>query len=41
MRRKITIALLALGTLTGYGSSLAHVVHRHCAECARWRSDSR
>jgi hypothetical protein len=41
MRRKITIALLALGTFVGYASGIAHAVHHHCAECAGWHSDSR
>ncbi|MGD0525009.1 MAG: hypothetical protein ABSE49_07690 [Polyangiaceae bacterium] len=39
MRRKITIALLALGTVVGYGSTLAHAVHHHRhADCAGWSS---
>jgi hypothetical protein len=40
MRRKITIALLALGTVVGYGSGIAHAVHRHHhhAACAGWSS---
>jgi hypothetical protein len=40
MRRKITIALLALGTFVGYGSGIAHAVHHHHAECAGWHSDA-
>jgi len=37
MRRKIVIALLALGTFVGYGSSIAHAVHQHhSAACAGW-----
>jgi hypothetical protein len=40
MRRRIVIALLALGTVAGYGSGIAHVVHHgHChaaaGECPR------
>jgi hypothetical protein len=39
MRRKITIALLALGTFVGYGSAIAHAVHHHhAAPCAGWSS---
>jgi hypothetical protein len=41
MRRKLTIALLALGTFVGYASGIAHVVHHRCAECAAWHSDRR
>jgi len=33
MRRKMVIALLALGTLVGYGSGLAHVAHARHACC--------
>jgi hypothetical protein len=40
MRRRIVIALLALGTFVGYGSGIAHAVHMHRAhgggECAGW-----
>ena len=39
MRRKITIALLALGTFLGYGSGIVHAVHHHhAAQCAGWSS---
>ena len=39
MRRKITIALLALGTFVGYGSAIAHAVHHHhAAPCAGWNA---
>jgi hypothetical protein len=42
MRRKITIALLALGTFVGYGSSIAQAVHHHHAgPCAGWSSGAR
>jgi hypothetical protein len=41
MRRKITIALLALGTFIGYGSAFAHAVHHHHAECGGWHTDGR
>jgi hypothetical protein len=33
MRRKIVIALLATGTILGYGSGIAHAVHAHRAHC--------
>lgn len=39
MRRKIVIALLAAGTVLGYGSGIAHAVHwhwMHHGECAGW-----
>ena len=39
MRRKIVIALLAVGTFLGYGSGIAHAVrarHAHGAQCAGW-----
>jgi hypothetical protein len=29
MRRRIAIALLTLGTVVGFGSGIAHVVHGH------------
>jgi hypothetical protein len=37
MRRRIAIALLALGTVLGYGSGIARLVygHSHCAEACR------
>ena len=39
MRRKITIALLALGTFVGYGSANAHAVHHHdAAPCDGWNA---
>jgi len=41
MRRKIVIALLALGTFVGYGSSIAQAVHHHHAACAGWSSGAR
>jgi hypothetical protein len=34
MRRKMIIGLLALGTLAGYGSGLAHIAHAHRTCCA-------
>ena len=41
MRRKIAIALLALGTVAGYGSGIASAVHWHRVhgECAHWHHD--
>jgi len=42
IRRRILIALLALGTFVGYGSAIAHAVHDHRAhahECAGWHHD--
>jgi hypothetical protein len=39
MRRRIVIALLALGTVAGYGSAIAHAAHhRHasCGSCDGW-----
>jgi len=36
MRRRIVIAFLALGTVVGYGSGIAHAVHAHRAHCAGW-----
>jgi hypothetical protein len=37
MRRRITIAVLALGTVLGYGSGIAHIAHVHAchSHCAR------
>jgi hypothetical protein len=38
MRRRIAIALLALGTVLGYGSGIARLVHGyhgHCADACR------
>jgi hypothetical protein len=37
LRPRIAVVLLALGTIVGYGSGIAHVMHahRHCHEsCA-------
>jgi hypothetical protein len=34
MRRRIVIALLALGTVVGYGSGVAHAIHHRHASCA-------
>jgi hypothetical protein len=41
MRRKIVIALLALGTFTGYASGIAHLVHGHAHHAAHchWHDD--
>lgn len=50
MRRRIVIALLTLGTVVGYGSGIARVLHAHghcragstpapSAECARSRGE--
>ncbi len=39
MRRKIVIALLALGTVVGYGSGIAHAVRHHHAQCAGWHHE--
>ena len=41
MRRKITIALLALGTVLGFGSGIASAVHHHhhSAQCAGWSTE--
>jgi hypothetical protein len=42
MRRRIVIALLALGTVVGYGSGIAHAVRWHCvhhAHCAGWHHE--
>lgn len=36
MKRRIVIALLALGVVGGYGTGIAHVVHHHHAACAGW-----
>jgi hypothetical protein len=44
MRRRIVITLLALGTVVGYGSGIAHAVHAHHmhqAQCAGWHSESK
>ncbi len=38
-RRNIAIALLALGTVLGYGSGIAHVAHMACHHhdaCGGW-----
>jgi hypothetical protein len=37
MKRRIVIALLALGVVGGYGSGIAHAVHHHHAVCAGWQ----
>ncbi len=40
MRRRIVIALLALGTVVGYGSGIASAVHQHrmhAGECSHWQ----
>ncbi len=34
MRRRITIVLLALGTILGYGSGFAHIARAHHAHCS-------
>jgi hypothetical protein len=34
MRRRITIAVLALGAIVGYGSGIAHILHAHHAGCS-------
>jgi hypothetical protein len=43
MRRRIVIALLALGTVAGYGSGIAHMAYghgRHGGECCSgWHHD--
>ncbi len=42
MRRRIVIALLALGTVAGYAEGIAHAVrmHRmHAGQCAGWHHD--
>jgi hypothetical protein len=36
MRRKILIAVLALGTVGGYASGFAHLRHAH-QRCSSWR----
>ena len=39
IRRRIVIALLALGTFVGYGSAIAGAVHHHRMhghDCAGW-----
>lgn len=39
MRRRIVIALLAIGTFVGYGSGIASAVHNHRmhhGQCAGW-----
>lgn len=35
MQRRMIIAFLALGTLVGYGSGLAHLARSHHAHCAQ------
>jgi hypothetical protein len=39
MRRRIVIALLALGTVAGYGSAIAHAAHHHHASCGSRDAD--
>jgi hypothetical protein len=39
MRRRIAIVLLALGTVVGYGTGIAHAVHAHHAHCAGSHQD--
>jgi hypothetical protein len=39
MRRRIVIALLAAGTLLGYGSAIAHAVHARHA-CGHWHDSA-
>jgi hypothetical protein len=45
MRRRILIALLALGTFAGYGSGIAHAIHHHThhagESCPGWHHDDR
>jgi len=37
MRRRILIVLLSIGTVAGFGSGIAHVVHaRHAYRCGGW-----
>jgi|HubBroStandDraft_5_1064220.scaffolds.fasta_scaffold1549007_2 hypothetical protein len=38
MRRKIVIVLLALGTVAGYGTGIAHAMHAHGTQCAGWHN---
>jgi hypothetical protein len=37
MKRKIIMALLALGVVAGYGSGIAHAVHHHHEACTGWQ----
>ncbi len=37
MKRRIVIALLALGVVGGYGSGIASAVHHHHPACAGWQ----
>jgi hypothetical protein len=39
MRRRIVIALLALGTVAGYGSGIAHLAHGHHGPCSGWHHE--
>jgi hypothetical protein len=39
MRRRIVIALLALGTVVGYGSGIAQLAHGHHGHCAGWHHE--
>jgi len=38
MRRSLAIVLLAVGTLVGYGSGIAHALHAHHT-CAGWHHE--
>ena len=41
MKRTLLIVALALGTLGGYGSAIAHAMHAHAGHCAGWHHDSK
>jgi hypothetical protein len=40
MRRRIVIALLALGTVVGYGSGIAHALHHAHHACGDWHHET-
>jgi hypothetical protein len=39
MGRRIAIIALALGTVVGYGSGFAHILHAHRAHCSGCHHD--
>jgi hypothetical protein len=40
MRRRIAVVVFLLGTIAGYGSAFAHVMHAHGSECHRSQTPS-
>ncbi|HLK37228.1 MAG TPA: hypothetical protein VKU41_10790 [Polyangiaceae bacterium] len=40
MRRRMVIALLAVGTVVGYASGFAHMAHHHGRTCCPHHAES-